>query len=222
MTHRLLSEVLPDGSWGGCPCVLVGGGPSLAGFEWERLTGWRVIGVNRAFEKFDPTIIFSMDKRFVGWIEHGEYGQEALTAWRESKALKVCAVMPSAPGVPDYVYVVPLYRSYHQAHHVFTFTSAEGIGHGNNSGYGALNLAVCLKANPIYLLGYDMKHTNGKSHWHGGHPREQRESTVKSFTRDFVRASIPIKRAGFRVVNLNPDSGLKCFEFGKAEEVLRG
>lgn len=177
--------------------------------------------MNRAFEKFDPSVIFTMDKRFIGWVEKGKYGEESLRAWRESKALKVCLTMP-AMGLPESVFIVPLHKSYHLAHHVFTLTSAEGIGHGNNSGYAALNLAVCLRANPIYLLGYDMKHAGGKSHWHDGHPNVQREATVTGFIKNFVKASIPIKRAGFRVVNLNPDSALRCFEFGSAEEVFRG
>lgn len=161
-----------------------------------------------------------MDKRFVRWVELGKYGPESVRAWQASKALKACLTGPTT-ALPADVYIVPLYKgSYHLAHQAFTLTSAEGIGHGNNSGFGALNLAVCLGANPIYLLGFDMKHQAGRSHWHDGHPNPQREATVERFIQHFVRASIPIKRAGFRVINLNLDSALKCFEFGKIEAVL--
>ena len=57
LSNRFIYEVLPDRSWKGKPCIVVGGGPSLQDFDWELLCGWRVIGVNRVYEKFDPTII---------------------------------------------------------------------------------------------------------------------------------------------------------------------
>ena len=97
----------------------------------------------------------------------------------------------------------------------------EGICHGDNSGYAALNLAVCLGANPIYLLGFDCKHENGRSHWHDGHIQKQEEERAKKWVKRFNVAAETLAPTKLQVVNLNPDSALECFEKMWPEEVLR-
>jgi hypothetical protein len=220
VNERWLREVLPEGSWAGRPAVCIGGGPSLIGFDWHRLDGWLTIGVNRVFECHDPTIIFTMDRTFYVNVMQGRYGPAAQEAWAKSLALKALLKAANRPGL-DGVFSIPIYRSYAHGRLTFSFNMATGLGHGNNSGYGALNLAVCLGANPIYLLGYDMKHSAGRSHWHEGHPRPQREHTVASFILGFNRASLEIAHRSISVVNLNPDSALKCFEFRDVNMILR-
>jgi len=64
-SNHFLIEVLPDNSWKGEDCYIIGGGPSLARFNWSLLKGKKTIGINRVYEKFDPSIIFSMDTRTV-------------------------------------------------------------------------------------------------------------------------------------------------------------
>jgi hypothetical protein len=220
VNERWLREVLPEGSWAGRPAVCIGGGPSLIGFDWHRLDGWLTIGTNRVFERHDPTIIFTMDRTFYVNVIGGRYGAAAREAWERSRALKALLKAANRPGL-DGVFSIPIYRNYVHGRTAFSFSLAGGLGHGNNSGYGALNLAVCLGANPVYLLGYDMKHSAGRSHWHEGHPRPQREHTVTSFILGFNRASLEIAHRGISVVNLNPDSALKCFEFRDVNMILR-
>lgn len=40
-----------------------------------------------------------------------------------------------------------------------------------NSGAGAVSLAVHSGARRVVMLGYDCQHTDGKTHWHGSHPK---------------------------------------------------
>ena len=80
-----------------------------------------------------------------------------------------------------------------------------------------MNLAVCLGANPIYLLGFDMK---GKW-WHTGYPEKHGDEVFGAFINDFENAVPELERRGVRVINLNPDSGLKCFEFGEFKKIER-
>jgi hypothetical protein len=158
-TNRWLHEALPDGSWSGNPCFIVGGGPSLEGFDWDLLKSKRTIGINRAYEVFEPTMIFSMDTSYLNRIYQGKYGQAVLERFKASKSLKVWLVRGDPPiSLPDGILIVKHWTDYRKAMRAFSFSMAEGIGHGNNSGYAALNLACCLGANPIYLLGYDMGH----------------------------------------------------------------
>lgn len=215
-----LREVLPDKSWEGKSCFIIGGGPSLSGFDWTKLKGKRTIGVNRAFEKFDPTINFSMDTRFLAWLERGVYGLDVRKKFRKSAAYIVWQCTYIAQ-LPIFIYIIKVHKmDYYTGCRAFTDSLKNGIGHGDNSGYGALNLACCLGANPIYLLGFDMKHENGKSHWHEGHPADQKEENVKKWIGHFGWAAPLIKSRGFRVINLNPNSALECFEKMDPEGVL--
>ena len=45
---------LREGQWTGHPCFIIGGGPSLKGFDFNLLEGRKTIGINRAFEFFNP------------------------------------------------------------------------------------------------------------------------------------------------------------------------
>ena len=229
LTNHFLYEVLPDRSWKGKPCIVVGGGPSLEDFDWELLRGWRVIGVNRVYERFDPTIIFSMDTRFLRWIMEEKYGDEAKKKFMASKAYKVWLCTYNCKLAPE-IYIVKVWKNYSQGFRAFPDTMLNGIGHGNNSGYGALNLAVCLGADPIYLLGYDMSYRKIKddgpfdavtrTHWHEGHPQPHSPNTVERFVQYFQLPAVKAKEKGFEIINLNPKSALPYFPKRPCEEVL--
>ena len=223
--NRWLWEVLPDGAWKNKPCFIVGGGPSLKGFDWTMLKGYRTIGVNRAFERFEPTIIFSMDTRFLNWVMNDKYtlvkdGAETKAKFMASKAYKVWLCTYTI-GLPKGFFIVHVATSYFYGLRNFSLSSMqEGICHGDNSGYAALNLAVCLGANPIYLLGFDCKHENGRSHWHEGHVMGQKRKDAEKWASRFEIAAKILAPTEFRVVNLNPDSALECFEKMSPERVL--
>jgi len=222
---QLVKEVLPDNAWKGEPCFIVGGGPSLRRFDFSRLKGKKTIGINLAFLFFEPSIIFSMDASFFRRVLRGEYDSKYemdVARWfMKSKALKVC-LLTYAAALPSDMLVVPVFFNYKIGLKAFPLSMEQGIGHGNSSGYGALNLAACLGANPIYLLGYDLKiGADGASHFHLGHLKSMAESKLESMRRYFDFAAQALEPSGIRVVNLNPDSALKCFEFMRPEEVLR-
>jgi len=244
-TNRMLQRILPDGAWENKPCFIVGGGPSLRDFDWSLLKGYRTIGVNRAYEKYDPTIIFSMDTRFLRWILDGIYGPEAKMKFERSKAYKVWLCTYRA-RLPEEIFIVKVYRNYTKGFKAFNFSMSEGLGHGNNSGYAALNLACCLRANPIYLLGFDMRHEKKRreeqpeserveflnkranekrdrsvmTHWHSGHPRPQTQMILNNFIKYFTEVAPKIEREKISVVNLCPNSKLECFPRKSWEEVL--
>jgi len=77
-----------------------------------------------------------------------------------------------------------------------------------------------LGANPIYLLGFDMKYAGEKTHWHKGHPVPHRPNTVQRFKQYFKMAAIKTKERGIKVINLNPASALPYFPKRHYEEVL--
>lgn len=214
--YRPFHDVMRDGAWAGERCFIVGGGPSLRGFDFERLRGQgRVIVINKAFLDVPfADVLFFMDyTSFYQRLYRGELGLETLQRWREFEGHKVFLNIMG--------YRVEDAYSVRSSDSVGLSNSLKhGIYHGNNSGVGALGLAIILKANPIYLLGIDCKHAGGESHYHGGYGKLVSESIIKSFARNFERLNRFIERTGFKIMNLNPASGCRCFEFSTVDEVL--
>jgi hypothetical protein len=211
--HRPAHEVLHDGSWRGERAFLIGGGPSLEGFDFERLRGkGRVIAINRAFE-FAPfaDVLFFMDNRF--YLRY--HGKDLISneKWNAFPGVRVFLNL-SGRKYDDVYSVRKLGKT------GLSNSIRAGIYHGNNSGVGAINLAYALGASPIYLLGYDCKFNGKKSHFHSGYNILQHEGSVRSFAKEFDRLNRYLKRTSARVFNLNPHSGCKAFPFGNLEEVL--
>jgi len=184
---------LKPGAWEGERCFLVGGGPSLRDFDWSLLEGELTIGINRAVESFIPTIAYARDEPFARWLRRGMFGASAIERWKEHP----CAVL-FGQHTSDLLY--------------------ECEKKSNNSGLGALRLAVALGASEIYLLGFDMGGHAGEKqeHFHEGYPATQQEVVYgKLFIPAFESYAREAKRAA-KIVNLNPDSRLRCFDFGKS------
>jgi hypothetical protein len=209
-------EVLPDAAWAGQPAFLIGGGPSLIGFDFERLRGrGRIIAINRAVE-FVPfaDILFFMDWKLY-LVYHNPLDPEKSRAWNEFKGLKIFLNLIGRK-------VEDCYSLRSLGRRGSSDSLKAGFYHGNNSGLGALQLAMALHARPIYLLGYDMKHSGGRSHFHSGYEAVQAERVVQHFINDFQAFSESPKSRNRGIVNLNPDSALRAFPFSTIDEVLNG
>ena len=211
---QMLSTVLKDGLWKGNRCFVIGGGPSLEDFDWSLLKGELVIGANRAFEFCDPAVIYSMDARYWRWIEKGTFGQDVTERFRDYPGYKIW-LNTAANCYPEDILLVPCTGA-----DSISESLADGLGGGGNSGYGALNLALCLGADPIYLLGYDMGHGSDKKQtwFHGGYPTIQDVNVYEGFRKPYNKFADNINQRA-RVINLNTDSGLRCFPFGFLEDV---
>lgn len=211
-------ERLTDGLWTGQRCFIVAGGPSLKGFNFGRLAGERTIAINRAVESCpDADIAFAFDPRVHQAAAAGDFGDAARTAFAAFRGIKVCLYLDSAaahlPGV------FPLGC---RASDGYPVSLADGVFHGGNSGYAALQLALLLGANPIYLLGYDMTGEGGKqARFYGGYPwGDGSDRVYVDFKGRIEKLAPEIAAHGVRVVNLNSGSALRCFEFGDVDRVL--
>lgn len=213
-SKKHISTILADGAWAGHRCFIMGGGPSLRGFDFSQLKGEKIIVINRAFEVCPfADIMFSMDNRFYNWLVRGQL-PGSLEKFMAFKGLKVWLEVSNNSYHHGIYYVVGLPTD------GIPYSLKAGIYHGNHSGYGALQLALVLGAGPIYLLGYDMKHQGTATHFHSGYPSRQGAHTLFSFKSGLERLAPMIRKAGRKVINLNPDSALRCFEFGNIKEIL--
>ncbi len=211
---RFLYDVMPERAWKGQRCFIIGGGESLCGFDFLTLKNELVIGINRAYERMDCTIMFAADNQFYNWIISGRLGQAVKDKFDDFKGFRVW-LDSSGYDYPRGIFVLKKTNS-----QILASSMKDGIGGRSNSGFAALNLAACLGANPIYLLGFDMKGKNGRqAWWHGGYPDNQRDGVYPVFIKDFERSVDELKKRNIEVINLNDDSELRCFEFGKFEDI---
>jgi hypothetical protein len=219
--YRKIVQVLPNGAWKGKRCFILGGGESLKGFNFNRLDGELTIGINRVFEAYYPTVLYSMDIRFYSWVVDYHLdkfsGTKVAEQYKNYRGIKafLCPLNPF-DFKDDDVYLVR--RTLEEC---VSYDLNEGVYGGNNSGFGALMLAIALRANPIYLLGYDCKMIK-HSHWHNGYPGQidtVLANKLKSY-KELLEKFAHLIKGDTDIVNLNPDSAVTCFPFDTIDNVI--
>lgn len=88
------------------------------------------------------------------------------------------------------------------------------INSGNNSGYQAINFAFLEGATRIVLLGYDMKHTGGRHHWHADHPKPLgnfNPGMPELCAPKFAALANDLHARGVTVINASRETALRCF-----------
>lgn len=181
---------------------MVGGGPSLKGFDYGQLAGLNVIAINRALEVCPSAPVL--------WWSDVDF-------WKASSAkIRAHSAQIKATGHLDYP-AEDLAACEAASVAVYRFSGLTGfdpdparLRHGNNSGYAALHLAAHLGARLVILLGVDMRHgPGGASHWHDGHGRLHRERSLKDLMLPyFPSIAGALVDRGVTVLNASPDSAL--------------
>jgi len=182
---------------------IVGGGPSLRGFDWNKLNDKFVVAINRAYEVLpNAQILYFTDKDY--WERH-------------------CQNMRKHGGHLVRGVLNPTRDATEKDIHYYHLTGSSGyetgkgrLRHGSNSTYAAINLlAAHLGFKTIYLLGIDMKWgqkgVRTTSHWHDGHKRIDPESGYLKMMNNYKSLVEPLSKAGVTVINGNPNSALKVF-----------
>lgn len=98
----------------------------------------------------------------------------------------------------------------------------EVIHYGSNSGFQAINLALLFGARKIVLVGFDMRHVNGKAHFFGNHPKELHQNTdehYRAYVKHFDRAAKKLP-SHISIVNATPGSALTCFPAVDLEDTI--
>ena len=213
---KVFADYVRKGAWKGRRCFIIGGGPSVKNVDLDLLRGELTIGINRAYELLDPSILFGVDGQMWGWVEQGKCGEESKRKFNEYKGYKVWMALHDV-FPPDFYLIDVDDRG------GYRIGSTKLLAFKNNSGYGAINLAAALGANPIYLLGFDMQgDKQGKQKWwHDGYPMDYGENVYTRYIEEITKFAPVLEKSGFEVVNLNPKSALKCFTFGNYKQVIK-
>lgn len=222
-----LCDILSENAWNGRRCFLLGGGPSLMGFDYQRLDKELTIGINKTFLVYKSTINYSMDETFYTRLTDRTADKyitvEHKKKWKDYQGIKLFLRQSEKQAFDKFVYYIP---AVHRK--VFSNSIKLGIYGGNNSGFGALMLAITFGCKEIYLLGYDFKvkqtkTKNIKTHWHNGYRDESQKrmnQKFESFIREFEEFEGPIRERGIKVINLNPESNLTCFPTACIDDIL--
>lgn len=218
-----ITNILPTGTWKGKTCYLIGGGPSLKTFDFSCIKNELTIGVNKSFIKFPTTINYAMDKRLYDMVTFAQQPEWKILheQWINYKGIKLFIKQGVKHKYDESIHVVNWVQQ-----KILSFDLAKGIYGGNNSGYGALALAIALGAKKIGLLGYDLKikkkkkgtgkpgQENIDTHWHNGYEFQSKrayQSKLDKFKMCFEEFAPVIAEQDIEVINLNKDSALKCF-----------
>jgi len=222
--NRKITEIFNNDSWLGKRCFIIGGGESLKGFDFNILNDEYTIGINKAFQ-FYPNIkvLYIMDSDFYNGMKDGRYDKP--------NQPKIWDIWMSFKGVRVFLTPMELKEFGKEAVLVRRIMRPSvsrdldyGIYGGRNSGLGAIMLAIALGASPIYLLGYDMKAVT-QSHWHDGYPNRslgEFNQKLVEYRDEITNMMSLINQAKVQIINLNPDSELRCFPFSDIDTVLRG
>jgi hypothetical protein len=212
--------------WAGATCAIIGGGPSITPDQLADLKrlrdacGWRVIAVNTAYLAANyAEICYFADSKWWRWHKDRE-------EFKAFQGLKVSIQQTGDEIDDDSVHMLRNAAGVPHDGANFGDSQAGGLSPwpnalrtGLNGGYQALGLAIALGATRIVLLGYDMKFTAGKSHFHGGHPDKLQDDGVyrTQYAKFFELLKLP---PGVTVLNASPDSLLKCFPKVNLKEVV--
>ena len=217
-----ISTIYPRYAWEKQRCFIIGGGESLKGFDFSRLDGELTIGINRSYEFFDSTLLYMMDLLYQDKIVKGEMDRhtrvESKKKFQNFKGTKIMLCPVSPYPIDSSIHLIRRIEKRYVSLDIW-----EGIFGGSNSGFGALMLAIVMGASPIYLLGFDMK-CGDFTHWHNGYPGQNsfdQNKKNESFRLLFEEFAPVLEKIGFKIINLNKDSALNCFEFGDINEVLK-
>lgn len=180
---------------------IVGGGPSLIGFDWGSLASQDVIAVNDAYQHLPNArvIVFNL----LAW-----YDLHRLRL-AQHRARKIRFLYPSAPKLPKTSGVEEW-----KVDSTSKFALDKGfVTRGRNCGYMAINLAAQLGAKEIHLHGFDMRLIDGRAHFHDEAVREERAEIYALMAREFDLLTKPLADLDVKVWNRTAGSAIRAFPF---------
>lgn len=191
--------------WDSRPVVLIGGGPSLRGFDLGRLShvNATIVGINQAMFDTRCDAGFSADSEFIAerrqTIESliGQGVEIILTDHSIERATHV--VRRLAGGLS---------------------TDLNAVNTGGDSGKAALDAAVLKRARKVVLLGFDYgADGSGRDHYHDAYrPRPHNGWLTWA---GYYDAALPtLKTLGVTVIDASPHGALSCFSKMSIDEAL--
>lgn len=187
--------------WDDKPVAVVAGGPSLRGFDFERLRGAHVLAVKGAI--FDipwADAAFGLDlPRYQEW-------RERLTDLRSRIYWAVPEDQIEKAGAPPSRNITFLRRLPGEA----MSTNPGEIYGGGTSGFGALQVCLHKRATRIVLFGYDYDGDYDKPS--NAQHNEKRRANWQAWAAHFAVYVPHLTARGISILNACPASTIRCFQ----------
>lgn len=170
----------PQPEWRGQEAVIIGGGSSLADFDFNCLRECNVIGCNDAF-RLGADLVDICLFGDASWWQKNKFDLQQFSGRKVT-----CAPSLRDLNAEDLLQMNRL---------------RDGIQHGcilgwnYSTGAAAVNLAFSLGATTIYLLGFDMgRNEKGKTHWHSHTLHAIHDTSFARHVRGFYTLAQSLKR----------------------------
>lgn len=193
----------PDELLKGEDVYIIGGGASVLEYDLTPLKQWPVIGLNQGFIPLKDYLDFCVfgDTSFMNFI--GKHYDEFLEF--HGKTITNCSPPIGSDDVEDIYFME---RS-------SFMEKGKTLGWYGNTGVLAIEVAITLGADRIFLLGYDnYNNENGISHYHKYHRKPTSNRVYQIFNQQFERANKVWKEdyPNVEIINLNLKSGYDQFK----------
>jgi len=211
---------------------IIGGGPSLKDFDFDLLSGHDIIAVNKGICSVPRALAFiTMDYTFVDYPKYKKCDFQEVENRADNKIFILNRSKPGRITHDDGVFKDSkfnyIYRDLYKFDHIYEAKAEsnsktgwglnlESFAHGNNSGFCAVQLAILMGYQNIYLLGFDLKvQTWGNqtiTHYHGGYGAAQFDNqlinSISDHLNGFKNASKLFKDQECSIYNCVQDGGL--------------
>lgn len=211
MIYAAYSDSMP-----GVPALLLGNGPSLNAIDFEQVRTPVVIGMNKSWKAYQAMYHCVM------------YREDQLSALTDGQCLPRVLFSLAQPHQG-----AALRRLLPELHHLrfpqirtkypLGTMAFDGLQKGTpcrNTGQLAIEVALWLGCDPIYLIGYDLGYNDGHFFDEVSPTNEWRDKQRALFS--LLAKNIAVKFPERTIVNLNPDSHIDAFVFGDVSVVHEG
>ncbi|WP_375782905.1 hypothetical protein ACE10Z_23615 [Bradyrhizobium sp. Pha-3] len=202
--------------WDDRVTVVIGGGPSLSGFDPRAIPDRaHIVGVNQAMLDFPCEAGISIDFGFVA------RNQVRLAEFAESRPLYLAVSDRRPERMPAIQSAVYLRSVSEGLSGPDDYSSA--VVDGGTSGFAALQLAVLKRARHIVLLGFDYGLQGDRDHYHDayvGHGAGADAATWQRWAENFNVIAPQMVARGIEVINASPASQISCFPKCSIEDAL--
>jgi len=182
---------------------IIGGGPSLAGFDFTRLKDKVTIGCNRAALDAPAKILFSVDPNFQNAFEKDINAFPGI-------------VRLACRKLDDFDRFPVCDRKFLWDKSSCDLSEHPDIIGGKNAAFCAINLALHEGFKIIHLLGVDL---NTSGHWHGGYGHTQSVGIMRQWAVDFDNAAPVLARHDVKLFNYSPYGAVKAYPFRNLKDI---
>lgn len=207
-----------DGSWSDAPAIVVGTGPSLAGFDFERLRGLgHVLAVKEAaWDLPFAEACFGLD---IPWMRRRH---DRIVGLAERMDVYL-AIPPVGLPIGHEAVTGATYLVRRRTCETFSDDPAE-VESGGNSGFGAVNVAYLKGARQIVLFGFDYTKGHYCPDRYAHHRPDHNAHYWPRWGENFRATRAQLRQRGVSVINASPASTVDAFpklEIDEAINLLR-